>query len=319
MKREFISVIVPVYNVEYYLKQCLDSIVNQTYRNLEIILVDDGSTDSSGDICDEYAQIDARIKVIHKENGGVSSARNAALDLCTPGGDLVAFVDSDDWIDKDYINSFIDVLNDNPMALTICGYVNHDEKYNGRTDNVIWSNTKKNVSAKLKPELKTIYDRTLLQQLWNKAFVTKIIQDNKLKFDESISIGEDLRFILEYIKVSEIQDVVFINKPLYHYMRDQDGSLMYKVGLESVEEPLKNLRSLYELIGYSKNKIKESIDSDSKKQVNLYAYLIMHNAGMKMKEKKRLIFSLDSQNGKILYKNNRNIYYKEKISKAIRR
>ena len=86
MKREFISVIVPVYNVEYYLKQCLDSIVNQTYRNLEIILVDDGSTDSSGDICDEYAQIDARIKVIHKENGGVSSARNAALDLCTPGG-----------------------------------------------------------------------------------------------------------------------------------------------------------------------------------------------------------------------------------------
>ena len=109
--------------------------------------------------------------------------------------------------------------------------------------------------------------------------------------------------------------------PLYHrpYLLHHDGSLMYKVGLESVEEPLKNLRSLYELIGYSKNKIKESIDSDRKKQVNLYAYLIMHNAGMKMKEKKRLIFSLDSQNGKILYKNNRNIYYKEKISKAIRR
>ena len=86
MKREFISVIVPVYNVEYYLKQCLDSIVNQTYRNLEIILVDDGSTDSSGDICYEYAQIDARIKVIHKENGGLSSARNAGLDVCTSGG-----------------------------------------------------------------------------------------------------------------------------------------------------------------------------------------------------------------------------------------
>lgn len=98
-------------------------------------------------------------------------------------------------------------------------------------------------------------------------------------------------------------------------MRDQDGSLMYKVGLESVEEPLKNLRSLYALIGYSKNKIKESIDSDRKKQVNLYAYLIMHNAGMKMKEKKRLIFSLDSKNGKILYKNNRNIYYKKKSVK----
>ena len=101
MKREFISVIVPVYNVEYYLKQCLDSIVNQTYRNLEIILVDDGSTDSSGDICDEYAQIDARIKVIHKENGGLSSARNAGLDVCTSGGELIAFVDSDDWLELD--------------------------------------------------------------------------------------------------------------------------------------------------------------------------------------------------------------------------
>lgn len=313
-----ISVVVPVYNAESIVERCVDSIISNNYDNLEVILVEDCSKDNSLEKCKELSEKYDCVRYVHNVvNMGVSYTRNRGIYEAT--GDYTMFVDSDDWIDKDYINFFIDVLNDNPMALTICGYVNHDEKYNGRTDNVIWSNTKKNVSAKLKPELKTIYDRTLLQQLWNKAFVTKIIQDNKLKFDESISIGEDLRFILEYIKVSEIQDVVFINKPLYHYMRDQDGSLMYKVGLESVEEPLKNLRSLYELIGYSKNKIKESIDSDRKKQVNLYAYLIMHNAGMKMKEKKRLIFSLDSQNGKILYKNNRNIYYKEKISKAIRR
>lgn len=313
-----ISVVVPVYNAESIIERCVDSIISNNYDNLEVILVEDCSKDNSLEKCKELSKKYDCVRYVHNGvNMGVSYTRNRGIYEAT--GDYTMFVDSDDWIDKDYINSFIDVLNDNPMALTICGYVNHDEKYNGRTDNVIWSNTKKNVSAKLKTELKTIYDRTLLQQLWNKAFVTKIIQDNKLKFDESISIGEDLRFILEYIKVSEIQDVVFINKPLYHYMRDQDGSLMYKVGLESVEEPLKNLRSLYELIGYSKNKIKESIDNDSKKQVNLYAYLIMHNAGMKMKEKKRLIFSLDSQNGKILYKNNRNIYYKEKISKAIRR
>ncbi len=98
-KDPLINIIVPVYNTEKYIRKCLDSIINQTYRNLEIILVDDGSTDSSGDICDEYAQIDARIKVIHKENGGVSSARNAGLDICTAEGDFVAFVDSDDWLE----------------------------------------------------------------------------------------------------------------------------------------------------------------------------------------------------------------------------
>lgn len=313
-----ISVVVPVYNAESVIERCVDSIISNNYDNLEVILVEDCSKDNSLEKCKKLSKKYNCVRYVNNEvNMGVSYTRNRGIYEAT--GDYTMFVDSDDWIDKEYINSFIDVLNKNPMALPICGYVNHDEKYNGRTDNVVWSNIKKNVSVKLKPELKTIYDRTLLQQLWNKAFITKIIQDNKLKFDESISIGEDLRFILEYIKVSKIQDVVFINKPLYHYMRDQDGSLMYKVGLESVEEPLKNLRSLYELIGYSKNKIKESIDNDRKIQVNLYAYLIMHNAGMKMKEKKKLIFSLDSQNGKILYKNNRNIYYKEKISKAIRR
>ncbi|HJA50079.1 MAG TPA: glycosyltransferase, partial [Candidatus Fusicatenibacter intestinipullorum] len=91
-----ISVIIPVYNVEKYLKRCLDSVINQTYKNLEIILIDDGSTDNSGKICDEYAQKDERIIVIHKENGGVSSARNKGLDICI--GDYISFIDSDDWI-----------------------------------------------------------------------------------------------------------------------------------------------------------------------------------------------------------------------------
>lgn len=94
-----ISVIIPVYNTEEYLEKCLDSVLNQSYENLEILIVDDGSTDSSGMICDEYAQKDCRIKVIHKTNGGQGTARNAALDIAS--GDYIAFVDSDDWIEKD--------------------------------------------------------------------------------------------------------------------------------------------------------------------------------------------------------------------------
>ena len=96
---DVISVIVPIYNTEKYLAKCLDSLINQTFQSLEIILIDDGSIDNSGKICDEYALNDDRIKVIHKENGGVSSARNAGLDLAT--GSYIAFVDPDDYIDPD--------------------------------------------------------------------------------------------------------------------------------------------------------------------------------------------------------------------------
>lgn len=98
---EKISIIVPVYNVEPYLRQCLDSVVNQTYRNLEIILVDDGSPDNCGTICDEYAAKDKRIHVVHKENGGISSARNAGLAICK--GDYISFIDSDDFVSPYFI------------------------------------------------------------------------------------------------------------------------------------------------------------------------------------------------------------------------
>lgn len=99
MEEKLISIIVPVYNVEKYLKECIDSVISQTYKNLEIILVDDGSTDKSGEICDEYSKKDSRIKVIHKENGGLSDARNVALDIAK--GEYIGFVDSDDYVEKD--------------------------------------------------------------------------------------------------------------------------------------------------------------------------------------------------------------------------
>ena len=110
-----ISVIIPVYNVEKYLKRCLDSVVNQTYKNLEIILVDDGSTDKSGNICDEYAAKDKRIIVIHKENGGLSDARNKGLDICT--GDYISFIDSDDWIENGFYEYVVNNVKDNDLLI----------------------------------------------------------------------------------------------------------------------------------------------------------------------------------------------------------
>lgn len=112
------TIIVPVYKVEKYLRRCLDSLVNQTYKNLEIILVDDGSPDNSGAICDEYVQKDSRISVIHKENGGLSSARNAGLEICN--GVYVLFVDSDDWVENNYVEAMLEYKTENNVVC--CGY-----------------------------------------------------------------------------------------------------------------------------------------------------------------------------------------------------
>jgi glycosyltransferase involved in cell wall biosynthesis len=116
-----VSVIVPVYNVQSFLNKCLDSIVNQTYEHLEILLIDDGSTDSSGIICEDYREKDRRVKVIHKENGGLSSARNAGLDLAN--GDYVLFIDSDDWISHNYIQSLIDCVKTNKDISIVCSKI----------------------------------------------------------------------------------------------------------------------------------------------------------------------------------------------------
>ena len=115
---EKISVIVPVYNVEQYLERCVDSIINQTYTNLEIILVNDGSTDNSGKLCDELAKKDERIRVIHKENGGLSDARNRGIDEAE--SDLVGFIDSDDYIDSDMYEVLLKNLNNTDADLSMC-------------------------------------------------------------------------------------------------------------------------------------------------------------------------------------------------------
>ena len=116
-----ISIIVPVYNVEYYLHECLESLVNQTYFNLEIILIDDGSKDASGKICDEYAAKDSRIVVVHQENAGVSQARNCGIEMAS--GEYIMFVDSDDWVDSDICAVLMDSLSKYKTESSMCTYV----------------------------------------------------------------------------------------------------------------------------------------------------------------------------------------------------
>ena len=121
MNEELISVIIPVYNVEKYIRFCLDSVINQTYKNLEIIIVDDGTKDSSGEIAEEYARKDSRIKVVHKENGGLSDARNVGLDIAT--GKYIAFLDSDDVISLDFYEYLYRLIKENDYDIAECEFL----------------------------------------------------------------------------------------------------------------------------------------------------------------------------------------------------
>lgn len=309
------SVIVPVYKAAHTIERCVDSLVASGKEDVQIILVEDCSPDDSWKVCQALAEKYPQVVYQRNEcNRGVSYTRNRALELAE--GEYLLFTDSDDWVDPEYVDAFRQAISFG-KTFAVCSYVNHDEKQNGRTDVIGWKDIQGCKTVSLKDELQKLHQATLLQQLWNKVFVTQLVRKHQVRFDESISIGEDTRFILDYIQRSGLQEVCLINRPLYHYMRDQDGSLMFRVGYESVEEPLKNLRKLYEILELPD--LEERLAEDRRKTVESYAYLIMHNAGMPRKEKKRLILELDSKQGKQLYRINRSVYWKEQLRKRIRR
>lgn len=306
------SVIIPVYNAAHTIRRCVESVVNNSFKDIEVILIEDGSADESWKVCSELAEEFPNVKAFrNEENRGVSYARNRGLEYAS--GQYTMFADSDDWVDENYYAEFEKVLEQYHPRLVVCGYVNHDEKQNRRTDEYCWKDFKGIKKLPLKTVLNELYDKSLLQQLWNKAFLTSVIRRRNIRFDENISIGEDFRFILEYLKSGEVESVVLINKLLYHYMRDQDNSLMYRVGYESVEEPLKNLKKMYEIMGMEEKEIENRIEKERSRQIELYAYLIMHNAGMSNREKKKLILALNENMGRDLYRRNQNVYMKEKI------
>ena len=207
--RDKISVIIPVYKVERYLDKCIESVVNQTHKNLEIILVDDGSPDNSPAICDEWAKKDSRIKVIHKENGGVSSARNLGIDEAT--GEYVCFVDSDDWVEPDYAESLLFRLKQDGTDCAVCNFYICGERkkgFNKIDDAVI--NFKSFSGEKV-----TFFSSWIFNPTCNKMYKTKILKQNSIRFREDIHFGEDQIFFSEVLLVCHSASVV--SKALYNY------------------------------------------------------------------------------------------------------
>lgn len=211
--QELISVIIPVYNVEKYLIKCFESITNQTYKNIEIIVIDDGSKDRSGMICDEYAEKDDRIKVIHKENEGVSTARN--IGIRNASGEYITFIDSDDYVANNYIEILYDYCKKSDADLSVCGVIDVKGK------KIIRESKGVNKIIDGKEALKELLDEKYFScVIWAKMYKTNIMK--KYEFNRETKIAEDLEVL--YKLLPTLNKVVINTKNKLYFFRERENS-----------------------------------------------------------------------------------------------
>lgn len=215
MDKGKISIIVPVYNKSDTLKHCVESIQNQDYQNLELILVDDGSSDNSYEICSSYAEKDTRVKVFKKKNGGVSSARNFGLKIAS--GEFIQFVDADDFLEKNMCSKLISAYLENDFDVVVCSYKKHTDD---KIKNKISLDFECKSISQFKDKFAFLFENVLFNPPWNKLYKREKIN---FLFDEDFSLGEDLLFNLEYFKTCE--KVKIIKTCLYNYVDKSVDSL----------------------------------------------------------------------------------------------
>ena len=217
-----VSIIVPVYNCEEYIEKCIISILNQTYKYIELILVNDGSIDNSGYLCDVFAKLDSRVKVTHMKNLGVSSARNQGIKVAT--GKFIQFVDSDDYIEPNMIEVLTNEINKN-VDIVLCGYRRIFKENNGIINAIDVSlNNQVNITKKIfLNEFGILFKNYYINYLWNKLYVADIIKKFNIQFDDSINWGEDLMFNLQYL--GYCKNITIVNKHLYNYVNYNVNSI----------------------------------------------------------------------------------------------
>ena len=225
--RPFFSIIVPIYNIEKYLKKCVDSILSQDYNDFELLLIDDGSRDSSSTICDEYAEKDSRIKVIHKPNGGLVSARNKGVETAT--GQYICYVDGDDWVGPHWLQKIYKVIikhkPDIVLYDSVKKYVDREEKIFNRLEPGFYD--KEMMISKIYPYL--IYDKKqkfchniIFPVAWNKIYKSEILKKHYCR-EEKIRMGEDHAFSYECMLAAN--SVYYVDEVLYYYNQTNINSM----------------------------------------------------------------------------------------------
>ncbi len=275
---DLISVIVAVYNIEAYLDRCVRSIVEQTYHNLQIILVDDGATDGSGKLCDAYASKDERIEVVHKKNGGLSDARNAGMKIAR--GTYIAFVDGDDWIDSQMYETMLGAMVEQKADISICRY---RQVYPNET---IDESSRKAVIFEDRQALECLIEEQDEYQIqnaaWNKLYRRDLLQGQEFPVGKWY---EDI--VYTAILLSKVKRCVYLDRAFYNYVLDRKGSIMSQ-GL--------NIRILTDQIPayMEKTEFLQSIGENSLADIhNYYTYkrlLLLYTQFRRSKDKNKVNF-----------------------------
>lgn len=241
MESKCVSIIVPIYNGQEYIRKCIESIQNQTYSNLEIILVNDGSYDYSGEICDEYAKNDNRIKVYHVQNKGASPARNYGL--IRASGHYIQFVDSDDYISEKTTQRLVNTMEKKGTDLVVCGYIQIIKElrlYFNQLDKVGVYTNEEYLCNTLRDPGHHYYG-----VVWNKLYLREIIRKNQILFVENASLGEDFIFNLHYLH--HTGTVAVIKDRLYYYNCENENTLSrYKKSIAMSKRELENRYIIFE-------------------------------------------------------------------------
>jgi len=290
MKDNLVSIVVPIYNVEKYLQKCIDSLLNQTYKNIEIILVNDGTLDNSLKICEFNQKNDSRIKIISQKNGGLSKARNTGLENAT--GEYICFVDSDDYVNEFYVEKLLKNAIETNSDICACSFKYFDE------DNNVWSREHKiNKIFNKVDAIKDIFTGVQETEImvWNKLYKRNLFTQNNITFKNG-KINED-NFIM-YQLYDKANQVCLINDELYYYLQ-RNTSIM---GVKFNEKRFHILEAVDETKEYFKNKT----DYNYEEELICYETLIITNLINTMirskysgKEKKQLIDKLKKNKEKI--------------------
>lgn len=215
MDNSKVTVIMPIYNVAPFLAKCIESVINQTYKNFELFLIDDGSKDESPEIVDKYAALDSRIIPIHKENGGVDAARNVGLEEGT--GKYVAFIDSDDWYDEEYLERLVNVAEHGNSQLVVCGFEPFGVKNPPKVKNI-----GEGIFNREEAMIHLLGYNTFNGYVWNKLFLMSIIKEHNLRFQDGYWACDDVLYAGDYIYYCD--KVSVIGDKLYHYRQNSAGA-----------------------------------------------------------------------------------------------